>query len=438
MTFFGRLTVSGIVAAAISIGVMAWWHPGVFGTSLLIVAVGVALGIVANRWVTTPLRALGDASRAVAAGESPRLPRSGVPAVDALAASLQRLHEGERDRTAALAREQAGANAIVNTMVEGVIAADANGRITMANPAAHRLLGYPADAALPDLRLLFRDRLARDAVAHALAGSPVTDAEFELETRTVSLSARPLSDGLVLVLHDLTAVRRLEAVRRDFVANVSHELKTPLTSIAGYADTLLDGNVDAAMRQHFLDVIISNAHRMQRLVDDLLDLSRVESGRWEPHATAIALQPLIREAWDQLAERATAKSVSLDMEIGTQAATAWIDGDAVRQVLSNLLDNAVRYAPVNTAIMCRTMAREGGVAIQIVDHGSGVASEHLDRIFERFYRVDPARSRVEGGTGLGLAIVRHLVEAHGGWVTAESALNEGMTVTCWFPDPPQA
>src|SRR4029079_12588675 len=172
----------------------------------------------------------------------------------------------------------AGGNAIVQAMVEGVIASDGRGRIVVANPAARRLLGYDRGAVLPPLPMLFRVREARGAVSQVLAGREVHDCEVELDGRVLLLNARPLPDqGAVLVLHDLTDARRLEAVRRDFVANVSHELKTPLTSIAGYADTLTDTTLDVPTQQRFLAVLINNTRPMQRLVDDLLDLSRIES-----------------------------------------------------------------------------------------------------------------------------------------------------------------
>ncbi len=419
------------------VALVMWLHPGGAGMATLIVVAGGGFAWIAARWITAPLRALTNAARALAAGDPPRIAPTGIPPVDALTGVLARLHERDLARASDVRREQAGASAIVDTMVEGVIAATPRGEVRMANPAARRLLGYPRDA-LPDLPLLFRDRRARSAVEQALAGTPVTDCQFDLDDRILSLSARPLADGVVLVLHDLTALRRLEAVRRDFVANVSHELKTPLTSIAGYADTLRDESLDAATRQRFLGVIVDNAHRMQRLVDDLLDLSRIESGRWEPRPALVAVAPVMQEVWDRIANRARDRGVTMQTVIDPGAEHAWVDPEALRQILGNLLDNARRYAPSGDTIICQATRSNGGVSIRVIDHGPGVSSEHLPRIFERFYRVDPARSRAEGGTGLGLAIVRHLVDAHGGQVTAQSALQEGMTVTCWFPDAPTA
>jgi signal transduction histidine kinase len=250
------------------------------------------------------------------------------------------------------------------------------------------------------------------------------------------MNARPLpSGGAVLVIHDLTELRRLEAVRRDFVANVSHELKTPLTSISGYAETLLADTPDAETNHRFLTTILDNARRMQRLVDDLLDLARIESGRWQPEREPLDVAAIAREAWSELADRSAAKGIDFGVDIGAGAEMVLADHDALHQVLTNLLDNSLRYSAAGGRIVCRSRLDDGGVAVSVTDTGSGIVHEHLPRIFERFYRADPSRSREEGGTGLGLSIVKHLVEAHGGSVHAESERGLGTTVTCWFPNP---
>jgi two-component system phosphate regulon sensor histidine kinase PhoR len=238
----------------------------------------------------------------------------------------------------------------------------------------------------------------------------------------------------VLVLHDLTELRRLEAIRRDFVANVSHELKTPLTSISGYSETLLADRPDAETTQRFLEIILGNARRMQHLVDDLLDLARIESGRWVPSPTAVDAGAIARDVWLTLAEGGTRGSVVLQLDV-PPGTSLHADPDAIRQVLTNLLDNALRYTPAGGAITVSLQPDQHGMRLDVSDTGAGIAREHLPRIFERFYRVDASRSRGEGGTGLGLSIVRHLVESHGGRVFAESVPGEGTTISCWFPEP---
>jgi len=316
-----------------------------------------------------------------------------------------------------------------------VIAADARGRIVTANAAAHRLLGYTDGAPLPELPQLFRARAARDVVTALMAGEPVAARELDLEGRTLLASGRPLPEGgAVLVLHDLTDLRRLETVRRDFVANVSHELKTPLTSISGYAETLLGDKPDAATSERFLEVILGNARRMQRLVDSLLDLSRIESGSWQPRVERVHVGAVARETWAGLAARGAARQVDFTIDADDPAPVdVQADADALRQVLTNLFDNALRYTPAGGRITCRARRDGDGVLVSVSDTGSGIGSDHLSRIFERFYRADASRSRDEGGTGLGLAIVKHLVEAHGGQVRATSELGRGTTISAWFP-----
>jgi two-component system, OmpR family, phosphate regulon sensor histidine kinase PhoR len=409
----------------------------VAGAALLALLVGTVLALVAARSVARPLTGIAGAARAIAAGDPPGFPRSGIPEIDVLVRGLREMHAQLGQRFAELRRERAESAALVESMVEGVIAADGRGRIVTANPAARRLLDYDEAVPLPDLPELFRLKAARDIIDAVLRGEPVQDRPLELDGRVLLVNARPLpAGGAVLVLHDLTEVRRLEMVRRDFVANVSHELKTPLTSISGYAETLLGEHTDPDTTRRFLGTILSNARRMQRLVDDLLDLSRIEAGRWHPTLSQVEVAGAAREAWGALAGRADAQQISLTLDIEPGAGTIEADPDAVRQVLTNLMDNSLRYTPAGGRVTCLTRRLEDGVAVSVRDSGSGITREHLPRIFERFYRADPSRSREEGGTGLGLAIVKHLVEAHGGRVSAQSEWGSGTTVTCLFPDTP--
>ncbi len=407
----------------------------VAGSALLALLVGAVLALIAGRSIARPLTSITAAARAIAAGSPPRFPRSGIPDIDALVQALRQMHRQLADRFEELRREQAESAALVESMVEGVIAADQRGRIVTANPAARRLLGYGQSDALPDIAELFRAKAAREVVDAVLAGAPVQDREVELDDRSVLLNARPLpAGGAVLVMHDLTELRRLEAIRRDFVANVSHELKTPLTSISGYAETLLSVPPDPEMARGFLQTILANAHRMQRLVDDLLDLSRIESGRWRPDRATVDVAALAQEAWGELPARRDGKQVEFAVEVQPGAETICADPDALRQILGNLMENSLRHTPAGGHIACLVRREDDGTTIAIRDDGAGITQEHLLRIFERFYRADASRSREAGGTGLGLAIVKHLVEAHGGRVSAESEWGHGTVVACWFPD----
>ncbi|HEU0078008.1 MAG TPA: ATP-binding protein, partial [Longimicrobiaceae bacterium] len=247
--------------------------------------------------------------------------------------------------------------------------------------------------------------------------------------------------GAVLVFLDVTELRRLEDVRRDFVANASHELKTPLTAIRGYSETLLDENLPPELRRRFAEVVKENADRLQRIVDDLLDLSRIESGGWRAEPEEVAVAEAAEEAWAALEEDASARGVAFEVRIAPGCDHVRADPSALRQVFTNLLHNALRHTPaggeVTVSADCAAPAPDAPpgrwLRIEVADTGSGIPAVHLPRIFERFYRVDNARARAEGGTGLGLAIVRHLVESHGGTVEAESELGRGTVVRFTLP-----
>jgi signal transduction histidine kinase len=406
--------------------------------ALLALGVAVALALIAGRAIAAPIGQLTAAGRAITAGMPPHFPRSGIRDIDALTQTLRQMNRQLADRFDELRRERSDSTAIVAAMNDGIIAADARSRIVIANPAARQLLGYGADDPLPELRALFRAKAARDLLA-TLPQGVADEREITLDGRVVALRAAPLDGGgALLVLRDLTDVRRLEAVRRDFVANVSHELKTPLTSIAGYAETLAAGGVDEESTARFIATIRSNARRMQTLVDDLLDLSRIESGGWAPRPVSIDVAALAAEAWQVNHDRAAERGIRFVTRIDPDAATLVADADAVRQVLDNLLDNALRYVGPDGVVTVTARRWDGGTELAVTDTGSGIPPEHLSRVFERFYRVDPSRSRDAGGTGLGLAIVRHIVESHGGRVAAESVPREGTTIRCWFPVPERA
>jgi two-component system phosphate regulon sensor histidine kinase PhoR len=402
---------------------------------LFALAVGIALALGFSRSVARPLVRLRDASQAIAHGEQPVIDARGRDEIGDLARALRTLEETLSRRLGELERERSETAALIASMIEGVIAVDPRGVVTTLNPAARRLLKLAPDAGPPAALELFRARAAREAVERALGGVESPGLEVELDGRTALLSGHPLpGGGAVLVVHDITGLKRLEAVRRDFVANVSHELKTPLTVIRGYAETLMAEDAPAEVRRGFLEKVLANARRMQQLVDDLLDLSRIESRAWSPQPERLPLAPLVQEVWATLKPRADAAGVTFATEIAGDAGSLVADPQGARQVLLNVLDNSVRYTPGGGSVVVRVSRAPDGIEIAITDTGIGIPGEHLSRIFERFYRVDAARSRELGGTGLGLAIVKHLVEAHGGRVEAASTLGAGTTIRILFPD----
>ena len=408
------------------------------GTVALVgLAALVAAGVLAwllSREVLKPLVQLGGAARAMADGRPPAFPDSRVPEVAQHIVALRAMHGQLDQRFTDLVREREETATLIETMADGVVAADARGTIVTLNRAARRLLGYGPDDPFPALAELFHEKAARDLVATVLSGDEAEPQELERVGRTLLVTGRALPNGGgLLVIRDVTELRRLEAVRRDFVANVSHELKTPLTSIAGYAETLATEASPGTQTERFARPILSNARRMHRLVDDLLDLSRIESGRWQPHPELVDVRELADDAWAAFADRARERRIQFTVAAGDVHHIA-ADPDALRQVLTNLLDNALRHSPTGGRITVSLESAPGGVIVSVADTGSGIAPNHLPRIFERFYRADPGRSREEGGTGLGLAIVKHLVEAHGGRVEAQSTLGKGTTVRMFFPE----
>ena len=243
--------------------------------------------------------------------------------------------------------------------------------------------------------------------------------------------------GAVLVFHDVTETRRLERVRQDFVANASHELKTPLASIKAYTETLLDGALhDDAVNVAFLERIDEQADRLSRLVLDLLSLARLESGQDLFQHTPVRLEPVVREAFEAQRARAEAKRLDYTLELppAARGLVVTADDEAIRQVLDNLIDNAIKYTPEGGRVVVALRPAPGGSAVlEVADSGIGIPRADLPRVFERFYRVDKARSRALGGTGLGLSIVKHLVQSLGGTVAVDSRLGHGSTFTVTLP-----
>lgn len=403
-------------------------------TAALLALLGaLAIALVFSRSVSRPVEELRDVAQALADGDLERRPSLRAPGeVGDLAVALRRLAEQLSARLRALQADESLLVQLTESLNEGVLAIGTGGSVVRINETARRLLGV--QATLPfSVDLLPREVTLREAVTAAFAGETTDGAEVIIAGRTLNVTARPLADGgAVLALFDLTRVRRLEAVRRDFVANVSHELRTPLTIVGGFAETLAEGDVPSEVRQQFADRILGNTRRMQRIVDDLLDLSRIESGGWVPNPIPVDLSGVTSEVIASARDAATAKGIDLLVHIAADAAVAHADPTALRQVLGNLVDNAVRHTATGTVTLF-SRAHEAGIEVGVRDTGIGIGASHLPRIFERFYRVDPARSREAGGTGLGLAIVKHLVEAHGGRVRAESTEGVGTTIVARFP-----
>lgn len=400
------------------------------GALATLLALGVALAGL-SRFAAAPLSGIREAAEAVAEGEyGRRAPVRGGEEIEALSRSVNALATRVEESSAA-AEDRMELAGLFDQLEDGLAVLDPDGRIVRCNEAFRRWIGREE---MSDERIgpLLRDPELRQLVQAGVEGEPGS-LESRRGDRTHHVSARPYRDGAVLTVRDLTELRRLEGVRRDFVANVSHELKTPLTAIGGFAEALLDPELPPDRVREFGHRILRGARRMRNLVDDLLDLSRIESGAWEPERAVLDAGRLARSVWSTLPPAAMEDGEAPVLVTEEADDPLVADQEAFRQILKNLLDNARRYAPAGSEVVVRTRRGEETVRVEVSDRGPGIPLQHRDRVFERFYRVAPGRSRAEGGTGLGLAIVKHLVMAHGGDVGIESQLDRGTTV--WFSLP---
>jgi two-component system phosphate regulon sensor histidine kinase PhoR len=341
--------------------------------------------------------------------------------------------------------------AILRGMVEGVLVTDLAGTVVLLNARARELLGLAPDAspAGRPLVALTRDPALGELMRELAAGASIASRDVTLSAGTglgptLQVNAARLRGadgaafGFVLVLHDVTELRRLEVIRRDFVANVSHELRTPLTAIKGYAETLLgEAGDDRDTAQRFLAIIDRHSERLGRLIDDLLTLSDLELGRTPMRLMPVAIGPAVDDVLQIFAEPVARAGVRVEAQIAPGLLPVLADGDRLRQVLINLVDNAVKYTPAGGRVLVRAVPATGDeqagmVEVAVEDSGVGIPAQDLPRLTERFFRVDKARSRELGGTGLGLAIVKHIVQAHGGSLAISSALGQGTTVRVFF------
>ncbi len=404
--------------------------------ALAVLAAGLASVLVLDRLAAGLARSLGDTRRWLvheAAGKRGAKRRHPSRVTDAarIASAATRLKAGLADRLAASSRQRDELAQLVDQVGEGLVALDRDARIVVINPAARRLLGLAEVAPFAPVRSVVRDPALRDlleeSVTQAERRLELTVGDRELDVRT----KRGKDGGSVALLVDATKIRRIEAVRSDFVANASHELKTPLTVIRAAAEAITDEGLAEDLRARFAGAIGANTVRLQRLVDDLLDLSRYESGAWRPERGPVRVGQVAWRAWQDLEGEAGHADVDFQARGDGEGLG---DEAAIYQVFRNLFENALRYVPAEAGRIAVDVSASGDMLGVIVsDDGAGMPETALPRIFERFYRVDPGRSRAAGGTGLGLAIVRHLVVSMGGDVSAESTLGSGTAISFAIP-----
>jgi two-component system phosphate regulon sensor histidine kinase PhoR len=418
--------------------------------SFFILLVAGAISLLFSRSFTGRVERLKEFSRRVAEGDFRPLPRDNSgDALEALGISLNRT-AARLDRTIqTLTEERNLSSAILGSMVEGVAVVNASERLVFANPGFAEILGLdvPPTSGSALVEVVRQTELV-EAVRQVLGGEPRVQSEIVTGTLrqhyfAITVAAVRAGDttGAVVVLHDITELRKLERVRRDFVANVSHEFRTPLTAIQGFAETLLAGAIDDPQnRTRFLEIILEHSRRLARLTEDLLMLSKMDAERLELEIRRLSVSQLIESCLETAQRRAAEKDLRISVNAAQRLPDIAGDRRRLAEVLQNLLDNAIQYTLPGGEIMLSAETGDDEVVLTVSDTGIGIPQADQPRIFERFYRVDVARSREAGGTGLGLAIAKHLVEIHGGRLWVESEIGQGsqfhFSVPLFEPQPP--
>ena len=413
---------------------------------LIVASLFAVVTLLLSRRISRPLEDMRRVAERIARGDlEARVARPDSEELGDLARTLNQMAAQLGERLGAITRQRNEQEAVLASMVEGVLAVDRDERIMHLNHAAARLFDLaPEQARDRSIQEVVRNRDLQAFIGATLAGTGPAESEIVIygnEERCLQLHGTALTDiaghniGALIVLNDITRLKRLETVRRDFVANVSHELKTPITALKGCVETLSETNpMDPVENSRFLAIMARQVTRMEALVEDLLSLSRIEFDAERKH---VALDPgaigdVLQRAAHAFVTAAAAKSISLAVECPVEV-TAPINAPLLEQAVGNLLDNAIKFSANGTRIVVSGQLTGNDVEIQVADQGPGIEKKHLPRLFERFYRVDQARSRTLGGTGLGLAIVKHIALAHRGTVTVTSEPGRGSTFTIRIP-----
>ena len=443
-------SVTGVVRVSLPLAVMddtlATFYRHVALGGLGVAALFALLAFFLSRRITKPLAYLRQVSEQYAQGDlTARVPVPDTEELGTLARTMNQMATQLDERIRSMARQHNEQAAVLANMTEGVLAVDREQRILHINPAACRLFGLkPEEGRGRHILEVVRHIALQEFVGLTLDSDGVVEKDLvfhDLEERHLQLHGAALKDetgttiGGLVVMNDVTRLKRLEAMRRDFVANVSHELKTPLTTLKGCVETLADGGVATpGDTQRFVGMMGRQVGRLEAMVEDLLALSRLE---YEAERGGIELMPgsvneAVSRAVQSFSDRAAKKGIELVFE-ASKALRAPMDAALMEQAVGNLIDNAIKYSDEESRVSVSVGQEGGQVEIRVADEGIGIEKAHLDRIFERFYRVDPARSRAQGGTGLGLAIVKHIVLAHHGTISAESTPGQGSAFTIRIP-----
>ncbi|MFT5169495.1 MAG: two-component system phosphate regulon sensor histidine kinase PhoR [Candidatus Omnitrophota bacterium] len=415
----------------------------VFGLIIALFVTAI-IGFFATKYMTQPLLAIANVAKGIANGNFSN--RTGIYSQDEigdLAKSIDHMSDQIRMRIDEVSQSRTRLEAVFFNMFDGVMIVDNDGKIKLINDTLKELIDLKEEAIDKRPLEVIRTIEIQDIIDDILIkGEAVVKSELRLllpEERVLLVHATPIKrndqfDGAVLVFHDVTEIQRLESIRRDFVANVSHELRTPVTSIKGYTETLLDGAIeDKEVATDFLNIIQVDCDRLVKLVDELLDLSKIESGKYDLNKNCVNLSGLIEKVIKHLKKQAAKNNIEMINDSDKNLSKVLCDEVVIEQVFFNLCENAIKYNKENGSIKISAEESESSVTFHIQDTGIGIPDKDLSRIYERFYRVDKARSREFGGTGLGLSIVKHLIQAHGGDVYVTSQVGVGTTFSFSLP-----
>ena len=399
-----------------------------------------------SRRISHPIEQMKKSAAQFAGGDlSHRLAPPATEEMAGLADAMNQMAAQLEDRIETIISQRNQLETVLASMREGVIAIDGEERIVSINRAAAQLFdNEPVNCQNKSIQEVIRSPSLQQFIRRALNTINPTEEDitvYQNEERVIDVKSSPLLDathrqiGTLVVFNDVTQLRRLENMRRDFVANVSHEIKTPLTAIKGFVETLLQGNVDQAEEtERFLGIIQKHVDRLNSIIEDLLALSRIEQEdeSKDINFRKVNIEDMFQAAIQLCRSKAEEKNIRIDLDCEKDTAAVF-DPTLIEQAVVNLLDNAIKYSEPQSSVLLKSHRQTSEVILTVQDHGIGIAQKHLPRLFERFYRVDKARSRSMGGTGLGLAIVKHIAQVHGGHVTVESTLGEGSLFRIHLP-----
>jgi two-component system phosphate regulon sensor histidine kinase PhoR len=411
---------------------------------IIVLALSIIFTFAISRIISRPLEEMAKIAKAMAKGDFSRKPSIySQDEIGDLAQALKYMADEINDKIERIKHEGVKLDAVLSSMFEGIIVVDQKGDILLMNPSLRKLFFVDSDPEGKTPLEVIRTAGVQDMIDRILADKErLISKEIAVsrpEEKAFKVNGVPIIrdgalEGAVLVFHDITEIKKLEQIRQDFVANVSHELRTPISSIKGYSETLLDGAIDDRENtRDFVKIIYEDSNRLANLIDDLLDLSRIESGKMKMSFEPLDLKPVLARALGVLSKTIKDKKIKLNSDVPETLPKALADEKRLAQVFLNLLDNAVKYTPDGGSVNIGISQTDDHLRIDISDTGIGIPENDMPRVFERFYRVDKARSREMGGTGLGLSIVKHIVLSHNGQVWAESEPGRGSKFTFTVP-----